>query len=173
MRKNAWGSAELAEYESIIDATLAHDVSNSERAEMFADEIERAADQAHRPWAQEVQAEAKRRGYKSIHRAEIRKGEVLVRIDGLDVEKPAMVSVPKTDEGGAAFQQLAFYQVLTREQIAYKRREYIKARKAYDSNIALMDKLTAMLDAAEADDLETAAAILGVSVESWLGRDAA
>jgi hypothetical protein len=165
--KAHWGEAEVEEYDSIIEATLRNDVSTSERAETFAYEIESAI-QAHRPWAREVEQDAKRRGYLSIYKQEVRKGTVLVQVGGEDIEKPAMVSVQRVGDNGVTFQQLAFYEVMTREQIAFKRTEYIKARRAYDSNVAVMDKLTAMLDAAEADDLATAAASLGLSVEEWL-----
>jgi hypothetical protein len=173
MNRKHWTSDELAELDAIVEAVMALDVSNSERAAMFGQEIDRAADQAHREWAHEIRADAMRRGYMSIYRTEVRKGVVLVEVEGVAVEKPAMISVPKLADEGQRFQQLAFYEVLTREQIAFKRREYLKARNAYDSNVAVMDKLTAMLDAAEADDVQTAAAILGVSVESWLLGEAA
>lgn len=170
--KAHWGEAEAAEYDSIIEATLRRDVSTSERAGEFEREVESAV-QAHRPWAREVEQDAKRRGFLSIYKQEVRKGTVLVEVDGRDVEKPAMISVQRVGDNGVTFQQLAFYEVMTREQIAFKRTEYIKARRAYDSNVAVMDKLTAMLDTAETDDLATAAAILGLSVEDWLAGSAA
>lgn len=165
--KAAWGADEHDEFDRLVGDALSVDASTSARAQVFREGIEDAI-QAQRPWAREVQQDALKRGYLAIYKQEARKGTVLVEVRGVQIEKPSQVSVRKTSAEGVPLYQLAFYEVMTREQVHEKRREYIKQIRAYDSNVALMDKLTAMLDAADTDDLETAAAKLGVSVEDWI-----
>lgn len=167
--RNRWGSEEVAEFEHAIEGALDIDGSTTERAEHFREHVEGAI-QAHRPWARDIEADALSRGYKSIYRQEARRGTVLVSTTSGEIERPSMISVARHDEGGVVFQQLSFYAVMNREQIREKRNEYLKQIRAYDANVQMMDKLTAMLDASGSDDLETAAASLGVSVEDWLSN---
>ena len=169
--KKRWSDTERAEFEAVVLESIAVDGSNSKRAEAFAAKVADAI-QAHRPWARDVEKDALSRGFKNVFRAEARKGTVTVMLKGTSVEKPAQVSVRKQSEDGVTYEQLAFFETLTRQQVADKRTEYLKQRRAYDSNIATMDKLAALMDAAQADDIETACAIIGVTVEEWLVSDA-
>ena len=168
--KNRWSDSERVLFENLMGDALALDASTSVRANYFAERVDAAAASGQQ-WAVELAADAQARGFKNLYRAEARKGTVTVMLDGREVEKPSLVSVKKQNSEGVVFEQLAFFDTLTRQQVADKRLEYLKQRRAYDSNIAVMDKLAALMDAAGADDVETACAFIGVSVEDWLGAE--
>lgn len=170
-----WTKDKKAELDAAFSEAWAKGGNSKQRADALLD-IVADATQAHRQWAREVERQALRSGLASLlKRWKKARDTVQVSVDGRVLNKPATVgTVVKDDEGEVWHQQVLMHD-MTRDELKDKRREYLRQIRAYTDNVEVVDRLLALLDAAEgADTPRDAAAELGTTVEAWLsGQDAA
>ena len=168
----AWGEQEHAEHEALIAEVIASTTGNGARAALYREMVEDAI-QAHRPWARDVENRVLDNGYVAFWKNISRQGVVHVIRDGRAATKPRTWALPRISDDGARYTQDALIDVFTREDIMHKREEALRMIDTWDSTLTLYSALLDFLDKAGADDVATAEAALGMSVNDWLEGRAA
>jgi hypothetical protein len=173
MTRAHWDEESQAEFNILIQEATAAGRSTRDRTDRFMKGL-LDAEQAHRPWAIEVLGQCARVGAQGLLKREWKSNNsVLVSHDGRVVSKPRVIGVNVKSAEGKMFAQQTFFDVMTVQQLHEKRSEYITQIRAYDSNLATIDKLLALCEAGAADTPELAASNLGTTVETWLEASAA
>lgn len=171
--KAHWDDDSHAEYNLLLQESWDAGRSTSDRTDRFMKGL-LDAEQAHRPWAVEVLAQCARAGAQSMLKRDWKSNNsVLVSHDGKVVSKPRVIGINVKSAEGKMFAQQTFFDVMTVQQLHEKRSEYLTQIRAYDSNMATIDKLLALCEAGQADSPEEAARNLGTTVETWLEASAA
>lgn len=168
----AWGEAEHAEHEALIREVLNEAEGNAARAALYREKIADGI-QALRPWARDVEERVLTNGFEAFWKRVSRQGVALVVRDGKASRKPRTWSLPRVSEDGERYTQDALIDAFTREDIMHKREEALKMLRSWDGTLTLYSALLDFLDKAGADDIATAEAILGMSVDEWLEGRAA
>jgi len=167
-----WSEEERAEYEVLMARVLAESEAMVERVDLM-DQLVQDAVQAHRFWASEVEQESRRAGYAArIKRYEKERHTALVSYQGTLLTKPRVIGTTRRVEGRAVAVQTLF-DAMTWDELAAKRADYLVQIRAYDANVATIDRLLALRDLApDAMTPEQAATAIGTTVDTWLGQEA-
>lgn len=161
-----WTDADRAEHESVIHEVMQFH-GNRRRADEYLARINDAV-QAHRLWARDIKAQMLETGALTRWKSVSRQGVVAVVNGNYTAQKPRTWAVTRKDDEGHTFTQDALIDVFTREDVMIRRRTALAMRRAYTDEVALWDRVIGFLDAAETDDIETAGAKLGMSLDEWL-----
>ena len=172
MTDKGWSEEERAEYEALMTRVLAATESMAERVDLM-DRLLADAVQAQRFWASEVERESRRAGYASrIKRHEKERQTVLVAHNGALLTKPRVIGTTRRVDGRAVAVQTLF-DAMTWDELEAKRSDYLVQMRAYDTNIATIDRLLALRDLApDSATPEEAAAEIGTDIDTWLGQEA-
>lgn len=168
INRNAWSDADKDEYEDLLAEICNATNDTRERLDLFEDKLTDAV-QAHRQWALDVARQSRRAGLaKEITRFEDR-NRALVSFDG------QLLSVPRTQSrkvvvAGEVTYQRELITVWTWSQLAEKRDEVIKARRAYTAKVQQYDRLLALrILAPGSGSPAEAAEALGLDIDEYLG----
>jgi hypothetical protein len=168
INRSTWSAGDKDEYEDLLADLCNRTNDTSERLDLFEDALTDAV-QAHRQWALDVARACRRAGLaKEITRFEDR-NRALVSFDG------QLLSVPRTQSrkvvvAGEVTYQRELITVWTWGQLAEKRDEVIKARRAYTAKVQQYDRLLSLrVLAPAAKSPAEAAELLGVDIDEYLG----
>lgn len=171
--KRHWTEDDRDEYDALlVEASAAGTVRDQVDALRAG---VRDAVQAQRVWAYEVEDEAMRAGLAAIlKRWQKARRRMRAKRGDRVVDRPGVVGIRRAAVNGAEAAIQLELDLLTREELNAKRAEYLTQLRAYGDNLAVVDALRSLLDAApEAANAREAAASLGTTVEAWLLGDAA
>lgn len=133
--------------------------------------LQKAADQAHRPWARTVLNNIFTAGclkrWKDWNR-----GRAVITVAGETyvTTKAAAMSVMRQDSAGAKYFQLTFWEDMDRDQLVQVLSAAAKRQDAEKTTIATARKLLALLDRApKAKTVREAADEVGVDLDEYLG----
>lgn len=170
MTDKHWSADERAEYEALMSRVLAATETTRERVDLMEDLVTDAI-QAHRFWASDVERESRRAGYAArIKRHEKERETVLVSYEGRLLSKPRVIGTTRRIDGHPVAVQ-GLIEVMTWDELEAKRADYLVQIRAYDVNIATIDRLLALRDLAPgAATPEEAATSIGTTVDEWLGE---
>lgn len=167
---SGWDRGAMAEYRELMHGACDASRENSRRKEVLLDRLNDAL-QAHRDWARDMEDEIRLRGALSLITSFARaERTVLVAMsDRRSLLKSKDIGIKLVDDSGQIYEQRAFFEELTWEQIEDKRAAYLKGRRAYDDNVAIMDRLAALrLMAVGTSTVGEACDRLGISVDEYL-----
>lgn len=129
--------------------------------------------QAQRVWANIAWEESARIGLGVLLTGFIKRTRVLVSHNGSRHNKPRSAGVRRQDDEGGVYFTQAFWDVVTLDELRAKRHEYMAQIRAYNVNVATVDKLIALCEAGNSATPSAAAKALGTTVDEWLGRESA
>lgn len=165
-----WSNTDREEHDALVSEVLSTHETNRDRADAYQAGVEGAV-QAHRYWARDIERKVREDGYLRFWKTVTRRGTVEVVSRGRSVRKPRTWSVARVAEQAVLTTQDLTIEVFTREDIETKRHAALKMRKSYDDELQMWDMMLAFLDMAEADDIATAEATNGLSLESFLASE--
>jgi len=129
--------------------------------------------QSQRYWSRDLERHILHLGALEVVREFVR-SERTRPVMGGDGTKSGVLSFKAKSPTGETWNQLTIFELATFEQIAAKRREFLKAVRAYNENVAFLDKLLALHEMVPgaANPLEACEA-LGMTVDDYLPPPAA
>ncbi len=167
-----WDPKWIAEYNTAMREVVANANGTGERVALWRTVIDDAI-QAHRPWAHDVDRDARAVGDASEIKRWLKRHRVVIAIGGRTVRKPRVIGTRRpTDDGVVVDLQLPFA-VLTFDEIRNKRTAYLRQLAAYTDDVAVMDILLALSDMAPGTFTpQEAASSLGISLDEYLAESA-
>lgn len=174
MKTNHWSDQDRQELEALRKAAWDHSTKQAERNEKYV-ELLLDAVQAHRKWAREVlDTLCLSGGGSDLKNWRKRTAQVMVAHDGRLLSKPRVIGIRRTDAGGHAYSEQTLFDLFTWDEIDTKRKAYLKQIGAYDTNIALLDRLAQLRELAPgASTPAEACRRIGTTLDEWLGAEAA
>lgn len=169
IRDRAWDREAREEWETARREAWQSSDRQSERNDRYL-EILHDGVQAHRRWAREALAEAERTGaaaqLKTWHKQQ---RTVALSYDGEVITKSRTVGVKRTDEDGESYDTQTLFDFTTWEELDRKRADILRVVRAYNSTVAMIDRLLALHDVVPgANNPAEAAAEMGTSLDEWL-----
>lgn len=169
IRDKAWDREAREEFDAARREAWQYSDRQSERNDRYI-EILRDGVQAQRRWAKEALAEAQRTGgaaqLKTWHRQQ---RTVAVAFDGEVITKSRTVGVRRRDEDGESYDTQTLFDFTTWEELDQKRAEILRVVRAYNSTVAMIDRLLALHDVIPAaTNPAEAAKAMGTSLDEWL-----
>lgn len=167
--KSTWDVEARAEYRDFM-----HDVCNASpdtgrRRNALLDRLPGLL-QSNRYWVSDLERRLLYLGALEVVREFARAERTRpVLIPGSGASKSGVLSVKVKSAAGEIWNQLAAFEIITFEQIAVKRREYLKAARSYNENVAFLDRLLALHEMAPgATSPSGACEELGISIDEYL-----
>lgn len=173
MNFKTWGPEERAEYDAMLDEIISSASDTGERADLMEAKM-RDAIQAQRFWANDAEYHACRVGYIAQIKSYLKRTRVMFSYDGSIISRPRFVGARAKTESGEVFYTQALIETLTFDELREKRLDYLRQIRAYDENLALVDRLLALADMCpKASTPNDALKLLNLTVEDYLGEAAA
>jgi hypothetical protein len=173
MNFKTWSPQERAEYDAMLAEVVSAATDTRERADLMEDKMHDAV-QAQRFWANDAQRHACRVGYLAQIKSYLKRTRLLFSHDGLLISRPRVVGTKTISESGETVHIQALIETLTFDELRQKRLEYLRQIRAYDENLALVDRLLALADMCpQATTPTEALKVLDLTVEGYLGEEAA
>lgn len=169
MNVSAWSPEERDEYEALLFEVISEARQSGERVRLMEAKMADAT-QAHRAWVQDANRDALRTGYASQIKSYLKRNRVALSHDGLILSRPRVIGTPKVTGEGKTFYEQALIELKTFDELRAKRSDYLAQIRAYDANVALIDKLLALADLAPgAGTPAEAALLLDIDIDEYLG----
>lgn len=169
MNWSAWSPEERDEYEALLHEVISGARLTGDRVRLMETKMA-DAEQAHRPWVRDANREAVRTGYASQIKGYLKRNRVALSHDGLILSRPRIIGTPKVSDSGQTYYEQALIELKTFDELRAKRSDYLAQIRAYDANVALIDKLLALADLAPtATTPAEAAAQLDIDLDEYLG----
>jgi hypothetical protein len=168
-----WSPEERDEYDAMLAEIVTSATDSGERADLMEAKM-RDAIQAQRFWANDAEYHACRVGYLAQIKSYLKRNRLLFSYEGLLISRPRVVGTKSVSESGETVHIQALIETLTFDELRQKRLEYLRQIRAYDENLALVDRLLALADMCpEASSPIDALKMLDLTVEDYLGEAAA
>jgi hypothetical protein len=165
-----WSPEERDEYDAMLAEIVTSATDSGERADLMEAKM-RDAIQAQRFWANDAEYHACRVGYLAQIKSYLKRNRLLFSYEGLLISRPRVVGTKSVSESGETVHIQALIETLTFDE---QRLEYLRQIRAYDENLALVDRLLALADMCpEASSPIDALKMLDLTVEDYLGEAAA
>ncbi len=165
--KSTWDPESKAEYRDFM-----HDICNAStdtgrRRNAVVDALPDLL-QSQRYWPRDLERHILHVGALEVVREFVRAERTRPVMSG-DGVKSGVLSFKAKSPTGETWNQLTIFELATFEQIAAKRREFLKSVRAYNENVAFLDKLLALHEMVPAagNPLEACEA-LGLTVDEYL-----
>lgn len=171
VRTVAWSDDEAAEFFAMLDDVLAGATSSPERVDL-ALRLLADARQAHRTWVADAERDLIRDGVTRLVRNWAQRSRlVIVKANGRTATRPAVRGVQRADDDGVVYVQQDMLVAYTWDELKDKRSALVRVMRTYGDDVALIDALSALHDRVpEAATPTEALAVLGVSLDDWLGH---
>jgi hypothetical protein len=174
VNRGTWTPEDREEHDAILTEAWGAARSTAGRVEKYLSLINDAI-QARRFFARDVENDMKRTGARAqLKRWHKARAQVAVSYQGRVISKPRVIGTDRTDEEGRVYTTQTLFDFMTWDEIENKIREYAAQVQSYRANIALCLRLLELHDAApSAATPAEAVEMLGTSMETWLGEEAA
>lgn len=167
--KSTWDAEARAEFRDLM-----HDICNAtpdtgQRRNALVDALPDLL-QSHRYWPHDLERRMLHVGALDIVREFARAERTRpVMAPGVSATKSGVLSLKVKNDAGEMWNQLTIFEIATFEQIAAKRREYLKLARSYNENVAFLDRLLALHELApDASNPLEACEELGISMDEYL-----
>lgn len=172
MNQAAWSSEDREQYDALVREVVESADATEDRIDLYEQGVADAR-QAHRFWANDVDRDARRTGYREQIKSWLKRNRVIVNINDRKVSKPRVIGVKRTNDKGEQYDAQALFDVMTFDEIRAKRREWLRQVHAYNDNVALADRLLALEELAPSTATpQEACALLGTSLDLYLSQAA-
>lgn len=173
MNFKVWSPEERAEYDAMLCEIVDATTDSGKRADLMEARMNDAI-QAQRFWANDAEYHARRVGYLAQIKSFLKRNRLMFSHDGGLVARPRVIGTRSVNELGETVHVQALIETLTFDELRQKRLDYLRQIRAYDENLALVDRMLALADMCpEAASPIEALVLLGLTVEDYLGEAAA
>lgn len=174
MSRLNWSEEDNEECEAAAQEAWDSSTKQSERTDAWL-RFMLSGEQAHRTWAVDLVAEALRTGagaeLKRIHDRLITRADVALGPSRVVQKRRTLGVIEKDTDGTQSWTQMEFDDC-TLDQLVAKRNDVDKVSATYRDSRVMLDRLIALCKEAGAVTPREAAAILGTTVDDWIGRAA-
>lgn len=173
MNFKIWSPEERDEYDEMLRKIVTSTADSGDRVDLMEARMADAV-QAHRFWANDAERSACRVGYSAQIRSYIKRNRLMFSHEGSVIFRPRVIGTRGINELGEKFHAQALIETLTFDELRQKRLDYLRQIRAYDENLALVDRMLALADMCpEANSPIEALELLNLTVEDYLGEVAA
>lgn len=167
-----WSDQEREEWRDLLADVCAATKNSGERKRLYASGL-RDALQAQRPWAQDVDDDARMTGYGTqITTFSQAPSRALVSYKGELLNKPLSLGTRQRDERGAVMHQQELIEVWSWDLVEQKIQDYSKRIAAYKADMYLMLRLLDLRDKfPDSANPKDACSRIGKTVEEFLGTE--